>query len=405
MSRACARLAIPLSLVVLASACGEEAPEAASSAPVVRDSAGIRIVENHAPSWGEEEAWTVAAEPDLAIAEIAGVPIYRIGSIDVDTSGRMLVTHQSEQEVVILAPDGPLERRFGRRGEGPGEFTRLTGAYWVDGDSVLAVDAAGRVTAFEVDGDGLRTTSVPMDLWAEAALSLLGSLADGRLILDGWRYDPRSEGTYEFGQIVSTSPGLDDPTHLVTMPFSVCAQALGDGCIVETFGPLVTMDVGDSVVAAGFGTAYEVRVETPPPLASSEIWRLVREPVEVTDEMWGAYRGALDDGGKEVLDEVMRDQSRPGSLPHFRALVVAESGGVWVREEERIDSRFFTPAEPDRGPRSWGVFDRNGTFLGRVRTPASFDLHVIADDYVLGVHRDEFDVETIRRYRLSRGGG
>jgi hypothetical protein len=48
------------------------------------------------------------------------------------------------------------------------------------------------------------------------------------------------------------------------------------------------------------------------------------------------------------------------------------------------------------------VYDANGGPLARVRLPARFDPFHIGKDFVLGVRKDELDVEHVELYRLTR---
>jgi hypothetical protein len=68
------------------------------------------------------------------------------------------------------------------------------------------------------------------------------------------------------------------------------------------------------------------------------------------------------------------------------------SGNVWV------------PAfEIARGtPTRWSVFDPDGRYWGDLTTPARFRVLEIGDDYVLGVWRDDLDVEYLRKYELRK---
>lgn len=50
----------------------------------------------------------------------------------------------------------------------------------------------------------------------------------------------------------------------------------------------------------------------------------------------------------------------------------------------------------------WQVFDREGRWLAAVRTPPRFRIHQVGDDHLLGVWRDEDEVEHIRVYPLVR---
>ena len=56
---------VVLILAALSAACGGGG--STSHEPVVRDSAGIRIVENSGPAWAEDTAWRLSAEPVLTI--------------------------------------------------------------------------------------------------------------------------------------------------------------------------------------------------------------------------------------------------------------------------------------------------------------------------------------------------
>ena len=46
------------------------------------------------------------------------------------------------------------------------------------------------------------------------------------------------------------------------------------------------------------------------------------------------------------------------------------------------------------------VFDRKGIWQTTVSTPASLEITDIGADYVLGIVRDELDVQQVRVYRI-----
>ncbi len=56
---------LPLLASMAFGACAADAPE--GRGPVVRDSAGIRIVENTTPQWQEGREWRLSAEPVVGI--------------------------------------------------------------------------------------------------------------------------------------------------------------------------------------------------------------------------------------------------------------------------------------------------------------------------------------------------
>jgi hypothetical protein len=74
----------------------------------------------------------------------------------------------------------------------------------------------------------------------------------------------------------------------------------------------------------------------------------------------------------------------------YRFVRVSPQGHLWV----------LGPHRPN-APTNWSVYDLDGRPLARVTTPARFDLHEIGRDYLLGVGRDDLDVEYIQLYRLE----
>ena len=82
----------------------------------------------------------------------------------------------------------------------------------------------------------------------------------------------------------------------------------------------------------------------------------------------------------------------PPRLPAYMEILVDELGYVWAERFRR----------PWAGANRWGVFSPEGNFHGHVEMPDRFQVMSIARDYVLGVSRDEFDVERVELYRLDR---
>ena len=97
--------------LVATTAC-EDGKDPLSVAPavVIRDSADIRIVENHAPDWDVGESWTVAAEPTVVIGgyRAAGEPadsshlVWSVADIAALSDGRVAVLSSRGKEAVPL---------------------------------------------------------------------------------------------------------------------------------------------------------------------------------------------------------------------------------------------------------------------------------------------------------------
>ena len=53
-------------------------------------------------------------------------------------------------------------------------------------------------------------------------------------------------------------------------------------------------------------------------------------------------------------------------------------------------------SEPD----AYDVFEPDGRFVGRILVPDAFQIEFMKDDHMWGRYTGEFDVESVRRYRI-----
>jgi hypothetical protein len=81
----------------------------------------------------------------------------------------------------------------------------------------------------------------------------------------------------------------------------------------------------------------------------------------------------------------------PDTLPAFQDLRIDELGWLWAEVYDFDASR----------AREWVVFDPEGRAHGTVRTPPGLEVRWIGHDEILGVWRDEFEVEYVHRHRLT----
>ena len=106
---------------------------------IIRDSAGIRIIESSAPAWGGN-GWRLSDTPSVVIGQREGDERYLFGSIGggvVLGDGRIAVLDRLAAVIRVYSPKGTHIDDWGRTGEGPGEFTGAEGLFPYRGDSVL----------------------------------------------------------------------------------------------------------------------------------------------------------------------------------------------------------------------------------------------------------------------------
>lgn len=89
------RQVLALGSIAVLAGCGLDGPSDTSSATSeVRDSAGIRIVENAVPLWTSGEEWTMDPSPLVVLRASDGTEQNRLldpTSVDVDSRGRIVV--------------------------------------------------------------------------------------------------------------------------------------------------------------------------------------------------------------------------------------------------------------------------------------------------------------------------
>jgi hypothetical protein len=146
----------------------------------------------------------------------------------------------------------------------------------------------------------------------------------------------------------------------------------------------------------GSSLTYEIRTFT----MGGDLVRIIRtrdENVPVTQNLIDAYKDAslariTDPATLRSMEARWAVTPWPETLPAYADLMADAESNLWVAD-------YLAPG--DEQPR-WRVFDPEGRMLGTIETPIGFTIHEIGSDYLLGVERDELDVEKVVIYRLIK---
>jgi hypothetical protein len=95
------------------------------------------------------------------------------------------------------------------------------------------------------------------------------------------------------------------------------------------------------------------------------------------------------------IRELLEGLPKPEEKPAYQRMIVDVAGNVWAGEFLGLARRDETQV--------WYVWDSSGVWLGIVETPARFELMRVGAGEVLGVWRDENDVEHPQVLRLLKG--
>jgi hypothetical protein len=411
------RVAMPLvtlAAVLVLAGCGGEGESASGATlaePTVRDSAGIRIVENVNAAL---PVWTVEPDPVLSIGALEGTDaetLYQVNGITRLADGTWVVSNGGTEEVRLFGPDGEFLRSVGRSGEGPGEFTSLSATWVLAGDSIAVWDTRRRtMSVFDASGEVARTFG--FDDLDDRSVTPTAHLADGRWIV----------------QQTSTFSTGGDGQGNVTRPDVVAAHAGSEGGGLSVFATfagaerwLVQSDAfvsirsypfgrGSDLVAGEdrvFGGASEVPEVRVWDAAGREVarWRVAAHSEPVTEADWAAERDAeldLMDDDPALADwrrqtiEFYEDAAPPEAAPVWQELLIATDGRLWMRQ--------FTPPSRAQEGSQWWVLEPSGEVVREVTLPPGFELHWADATQVAGVATDDFDVEYVHVYRLTPTG-
>lgn len=291
-----------LAALVLAG-CG--AGEPVASGAVVRDSAGVAIVENASPEWRRGEEWRLAAAPEVEIGVVEGESAYQLHDV-VDAArlsdGRIVVLNAGTHELRYYDAEGRHLVSVGGEGGGPGEFRRPSHLFRLPGDSLLVVDASNQRLSLH-DSEGRYVTS-------RRAPYVHGRLADGTLIqrvpirdghappAEGYARDSVALVRIDLAELAS-APAPVDRRHtasalgdtIVRMPGGEFFRIMlvGDGIIQlmnnpAPYGRQHQLVVAGERIYTGTGDRYEIAVHRP----DGTLERLIRRQVEnrpVTGEL------------------------------------------------------------------------------------------------------------------------
>jgi len=400
---------------------------ATAQTPVVRDSAGVRIVENRAPAWGAGAGWRVEVEPVLSIGEEDGddpyvLPNVRAASILSDGTvvvGTAWWGHGSRIfQLRYYDAQGEHLASAGRYGQGPGEFERPHGIHRMAGDSVLVHDRS-RFAVFGPRGElgrtgrfGPATLAANTDTRLVSGLTVVG-LQEARDATEVTRSGLRTVfhavvlvdldigGVDTLGVLVPFDIGTAG--FPLTIPFTLAG---GTGHVAGGQG-LVWIGSADDAEAKAYRDDGTLEViarfpASPRPLDPDLVRRWREGPYEATVndfERWGV--------DVRVHRAFPQGRHLPSTVPAYSSLLVDALGNLWVQG-------YALPGDAEL----WDVYDPTGIWQGTVEFPPEVTgcepmeltylmarcdtVFEIGDDYVLIRHFDEMRVQRVRVHRLVK---
>jgi hypothetical protein len=375
-----------------------------ASAPTIRDSAGIRIVEHPLDARERAPRYTLDPTPITVLDE-------RTTDLELGKLWRPLLLSDnrialfSDGSVFIIGADGAVAERIGRRGAGPGEFQNgrlIRGA----GDTLVMNDLENARASIVVRGVGVtRTFSIVAQL-GKVTFSPLGLAGEDTLLVgssEGFNFrDPKSTSNlvpWLVGRVV-----LPDatPTPFDTLPGFAVTKYL-NGMVGQRYGTagalaawggrilLVDIRTGSMRLRAGSGALVQLilmpssRHATDPERVKLDVERYIswlRTRTNVGVIKWDTAR---------VFNQ-LRGAAPADTLPSFDRVLIGADGLAWFKDGgyEYADSTW-----------GWTALHPDGTIAGRLTGTGRDRIEAFGTNAVLMRVEDEQGYTVLRVFRFS----
>ncbi len=362
--------------------------------------------------WGPGEGWTVSAEPLVRIGAVDGPRDQLLDGVVAAvrmSNGDIVLGEWTTGELRRYDTEGTLVWRAAGQGEGPGEHRVLMFVGLIPGDTVVTWDARlNRVQLFDPDGAPMRTFRVEAPWSGAPPTGVIG--VSGRQLVHTFGADAEEpeDGIVRWPAVRIATLSLEDGGVRVVMDVpgrEVRADANEEFVQVMEYpfgkGPRYSVSAGWLAVVDT--ERFSVRSVS---LDDGAVTAILRrdEPVrEVTDEDVDAYVDWMTAGSVAAGLHVppgLRDQPMAPTLPALASIHLDAGGNLWVEPHSRHGSQ-VPPFQ---------VYTPDGEWMGTVSVPPGLQQEnlglpvrlEIGDDYILGVWRDELEVEYVRMYGLVK---
>lgn len=382
--------------------------------PIVRDSAGITIVENPAG------VRPLGLKETLRIGEVDGEEPYLFSSVwfaDVNRNGVIAVANEGSRTVRLFDSTGTFLVEVGGPGNGPAEFGNIIYDLALT-DSSLAVLSAGggyRLSIFGLDGTFKESTNVRIRA-AERLQAWDASFRVWSRVFPGQEAASLGERLPVEWSLTSVDPYADTVGDgPLTLPAGETVAGVEATPVFEPQALSAPGPNGTAVTSAEDG--YELTVLAPDGRVTHVIRRAF-EPRAIDEDV----RRRLDNAVEERIDSYRdrglsdeeADQMRRAAeaatprgelVPPVSLVAVGVDGSIWVRRIDLLEdplpagapllSSFLGGVESN----FLDIFGPDGIYVGTLET----DLFpsVVSRDWMLAVVRDDLGVEYVVRYDIT----
>lgn len=373
--------------------CATDAGMEATPSVEVADSAGVRVVtlaeSSPSDTLSPVRIWIHGgAMPDYLFQRIVS-GVFR-------DDGAAIIVDIGADEVIRIDPDGVSHDIIARSGQGPREVRNPRKVVTGQGKDVWIEDFWGR-KLLRLEGDSITTVLSGRDNPTAAdRLMPIGVDSAGRIMLTTGGFMPGWEEEWLMGTLVTFEPGT--PSADTVGSFEM-APRVGDppvfpfggyGVASATSTSFVTgrTDIAQLVWRSSDGAVFQIaRWDAEARYAGDADWAEFEASIRFGSEQMNPGRSDEDYDAMAKRSLANYELDKTKQVRFFDDIVGGQDGSIWIAP--------FTASSNAAAAREWTVLSGEGEWLGVARFPNSIRILDVTQDAILGVQRDEFDVETV----------
>jgi len=399
---------------------GSDTPEVVSMAMVpitgTRDTVnGIERINFDASAFEQTAQWTL----DTSAVTIAG-------GVNVDPDYDLTDTYTAllfsdggiatfalvGAKLFMFSASGKPERKVGRMGQGPGEFTSPGAPILLRGDSLLILDSGNKRLNW-ISRSGKFATMKKLPAGPPFGVTPLGILPNGELLVNGGgnivgnaKGDTVERSMSAIQLMTIAEPALSSPRTIASVPHfqlkRVETKYRGRSDTHTTvlgFTLHAITTVWDSSLVTGDGATYQLDVRNLDGQVVRQLHVAVpRRPVTqvMRDTMIARQLKQFEGPQSERMVDanesrrLARDAPFADSLPAFHQTFVSPNGTLWVVDGMSLNDTTWSAT----------AFNREGVMVGRVHAPGLAFVMAFGDDRVLLRVEDTDGVVSMRVHKL-----
>lgn len=332
----------------------------------------IIVVKNpQEPMYGEE---IFSLEEELSIGVVEGKEEFlfsEIRRIAVDEQGRIYVLDLKEHSVKIFDENGSFVKKFGKKGQGPGEF-QFPFEIFILGKDEIVVQSV-HFSLFSRDGDYKRSISTTPTRLGPAKMDSEGNIVGLVVVME--EENPR----YELKK-------FDSEMNLL--------HSLGSSSIpklrADTFNPffprlLWCIGLNDQIIC-GTQDKYKITIFDSEGKATRKISKEFT-PIKID-------QADIDERTEGMLPEMKSRMTIPKYHNAFLWISADDEGKIFVQTWERTYNR---------DGYLFDIFDQEGKYLAKVPIPAKSTKYplIFKKNKLFTIEEDEEGFQVVKRYKVT----